>query len=50
MQLKATRRSYDANYKSKAIWVAIELNNVMSVARDLGLASTTRKRWDLPSH
>ena len=39
------RRSYDAAYKAEAVRLAVERNNVTSVARDLGNGSTTLQRW-----
>lgn len=44
MHLKATRRSYDTDNKLEAVRLAIERNNVMPFARDLGASSTTVKR------
>ena len=45
MQIKPDRRSYDATYKAEAVRLAVERNNVTSVARDLGIGSTTLQRW-----
>ena len=39
------RRSYNAAYKAEAVRLAVERNNVTSVARDLGIGSTTLQRW-----
>ncbi|MEY4916080.1 MAG: hypothetical protein RJA02_2349 [Armatimonadota bacterium] len=43
--MKPDRRSYDAAYKAVAVHLAVERNNVTSVARDLGIGSTTLQRW-----
>ena len=43
--MKPDRRSYDAAYKAEAVRLAVERNNVTSVARDLGIGSTTLQRW-----
>jgi transposase len=43
--MKLDRRSYDAAYKAEAVRLAVERNNVTSVARDLGIGSTTLQRW-----
>ena len=50
MHRKSSRPSTDANYKSEAVRQVIERNDVISVARDLGVCSTTRKRWGLFVH
>ena len=48
--MNANRRSYDADYKPEGVRLAVELNNITSVARDLGIGSTTLQRWvDLSS-
>ena len=39
--MKANRRSYDADYKPEGVRVAVERNDVTSVARYLGIGSTT---------
>lgn len=39
------RSSYDAAFKSEAVRLAMERNNVASVARELGIASSTLQRW-----
>jgi hypothetical protein len=39
------RNSYDAAFKSEAVRLAMERNNVASVARELGIASSTLQRW-----
>ena len=43
--MKPDRRSYNAAYKAEAVRLAVERNNVTSVARDLGIGSTTLQRW-----
>ena len=48
--MKATCRSCDANYKSEAVRLAIDRNNVMSIGRDMGVVSTTPKRWESSGH
>jgi transposase-like protein len=35
--MKPERRSYDAAYKSEAVRLIVERDNVTSVARDLGI-------------
>ena len=39
--MKPDSRSYNADDKSEAVRLAVERNNVTSVARDLGIGSTT---------
>jgi transposase-like protein len=39
------RNSYDAAFKSEAVRLAMERNNVASVARELGIAASTLQRW-----
>ena len=34
--MNANRRSYDADYKPEGVRLAVELNNITSVAQDLG--------------
>jgi len=43
--MKPDRRSYDAAYKATAGRLAVERINVTSVARDLGIGSTTLRQW-----
>ena len=43
--MKPDRHSYDAAYKAEAVRLAVERNNVTSVARDLGIELTTLQRW-----
>jgi transposase len=43
--MKPDRRSYNAAYKAEAVRLAVERDNVTSVARDLGIGSTTLQRW-----
>ena len=37
VHMKPDRRSYNAAYKAEAVRLAVERNNVTSVARDLGI-------------
>ncbi len=43
--MKPDRRSYNAAYEAEVVRLAVERNNVTSVARDLGIGSTTLQRW-----
>jgi transposase-like protein len=43
--MKPDRRSNDAAYKAQAVRLAVGRNNFTSIARDLGIGSTTLQRW-----
>ena len=43
--MKPDRRSYNAAYKAEAVRLAVERNNVTSVARHLDIGSTTLQCW-----
>ena len=43
--MKPDSRSYNADDKDVAVHLSVERNNVTSVARDLGIGSTTLQRW-----
>lgn len=43
--MQAGGRTYDSDFKAEAVRLAIERNNVASVARELGIASSTLQRW-----
>jgi transposase len=43
--MKPDRRTSDAAYKALAVHLAVERNNVTSIARDLGIRLTTLQHW-----
>ncbi len=43
--MKQDRRSYNADYKTVSVRLAVERNNVSSIARHLSVRSTRLQRW-----